>query len=1636
MKRKFTLKKWAFQLESLEREGVPCVRKSCLPMFILFAFVMFLGIGGAWAQTDPCAKNYDVCSGGSVVLTHDASCGNGGNYVWAAFEDDGNYFYNGVYTAPTIVYTATNFGTGGIGGGWGDGENPEALLKPGTTNVPNENRCHYPGSMTVDIKNSTSNNPYIYFPISGGADPNIYRYFIIRYRVNYNTVNTDLGNMELYFFNSNNTNTATPSTSYRVLSRHITTPSLGQLSTKCSTEGYVTVYVDAWDNTNWKTGGNITGFRLDPISVAPGNNQVHMSIDYIGLVSTVPPSPDNTLTLNNVTANMTMKSYQINTNGSVTVTTGSNPAHQMENAAGKIYYGWTSTESIHDVQVNPELNAGAIATGNAERCYGDATAIAEIEEATAASQATDATLSYKWYVSKDGGTPTVIPDATLNTFTPDINNYKTASGTYVFTRVVISSLCEDSPKTSDGTFTLVVKPEPVVNPVSNQTFYTNDGVKTVNFTSTVDGVDFAWTNSNTAIGLAAESTGNISFTPTNNTPNDLVANISVTPKIGNCLGTPMDFTITVKNSVTMNDITDYMHDACSGTDVIAAFTSEIDGVSYSWSHTNTNVTPTSGTVSADANGNFSQAFTNSTNAAQTVTFSVTPTKGGVSGAAKTFEVTINPLPTVTITAPSTLCLEQTASLSATTDMNTYAWESASAGAGLPATTNTASITVTPTAAGEMTYKVTVVDANGCENNASTNLTVNAAPTISATNATQSITYGESIEPVVITSSESTVALSTLPDGLSYDATTKTISGAPDYGTHTITATADNAAGCGPVSTEIKITVGKKNLTVSGTKTKVYDGTPLTINYNELTYDGLIDGDVFTAGTVTTDGYKVGTYVCNAGSFNRELADLTATVSGFLPAEVTANYAVTFNVTLTIDKRPLEITANSATKEYDATPLKDDGYTFTNSTSLASTDEATVTVTGEQLCNGSSLNTVGNVVITHTSDNEDVTDCYTITKKTGTLTVTPLTCPASVSYQGYTYPTVQIGNQCWLAENLRADGGVAYKGDNDNMTKFGYLYDWTAALSSNGTVETDPCLGNYVQGICPDGWGIPTAADFNTLQNTASSMKDIRSDNTQYWLPSYVGDNTTGFDERGGGFYNSATARYEELLTAAYFWTSESLMGASYGEGMALAYVDEYYCDKFIPKVLPQNSKLSVRCIQKTVSDIPATSFNLEVSGPDKVTFCASSETPVTATYTAVLTPAVSPVTYQWYVNGSAVSGAQSATFVKSYTSADAGTAVIKCEATATGTTQDGSVSTEVLVLGPYSSEITQQVCDCLLPYSFTIKDWTVTWADAAEVASTPTKSHTFTTADGCDSVVSITLKTWSASSETPTNCTGVTSYRSNETGNGSGLETVSDVDGNVYHVVQIGNQCWMKENLRVKHFADGTALVGATSVNEGHKANIYYTTSNNIYSKGPCDDEHGITMAQHTEKYGLMYNWYTAMHAATDASGNAIVPDFGLSDVQGICPDGWHLPDTAEWQTLERSAGFYGQHSETEHIFVGNSAIQLVTGCEWKQSNVSGTPGDYSAMGRNATNFSVRPAGCFLDVAHDVDGTHYDADQFAYAGIWAFFWSSTRFKHPDYPDSGAAYNYDITFDKAGIARDVNYRDYLIGRSVRCIRNND
>ena len=106
---------------------------------------------------------------------------------------------------------------------------------------------------------------------------------------------------------------------------------------------------------------------------------------------------------------------------------------------------------------------------------------------------------------------------------------------------------------------------------------------------------------------------------------------------------------------------------------------------------------------------------------------------------------------------------------------------------------------------------------------------------------------------------------------------------------------------------------------------------------------------------------------------------------------------------------------------------------------------------------------------------------------------------------------------------------------------------------------------------------------------------------------------------------------------------------------------------------------------------------------------------------------------------------------------------------------------------------------------------------------------------------------------------------------------VSDVDGNVYHTVEIGDQLWMKENLRVTKSPDGTPVTS--------------------YCYG---DDTG-----YESTYGRLYTWEVAMNGSVTEMA------------QGICPDGWHIPSDAEWKTLEIFLGMTEQEADMENIWRG-----------------------------------------------------------------------------------------------------------------------
>ncbi len=115
--------------------------------------------------------------------------------------------------------------------------------------------------------------------------------------------------------------------------------------------------------------------------------------------------------------------------------------------------------------------------------------------------------------------------------------------------------------------------------------------------------------------------------------------------------------------------------------------------------------------------------------------------------------------------------------------------------------------------------------------------------------------------------------------------------------------------------------------------------------------------------------------------------------------------------------------------------------------------------------------------------------------------------------------------------------------------------------------------------------------------------------------------------------------------------------------------------------------------------------------------------------------------------------------------------------------------------------------------------------------------------------------------------------------------TVEDYDGNVYKTVQIGDQIWMAENLKATHYADGTII--QLVENEADWDALEYS------GKAMCYYNDSIT---NKDIYGALYTWSAAMKGLASSTTNP-------SNVQGVCPDGWHVPSDDEWKELEMHLG-------------------------------------------------------------------------------------------------------------------------------------
>lgn len=218
-----------------------------------------------------------------------------------------------------------------------------------------------------------------------------------------------------------------------------------------------------------------------------------------------------------------------------------------------------------------------------------------------------------------------------------------------------------------------------------------------------------------------------------------------------------------------------------------------------------------------------------------------------------------------------------------------------------------------------------------------------------------------------------------------------------------------------------------------------------------------------------------------------------------------------------------------------------------------------------------------------------------------------------------------------------------------------------------------------------------------------------------------------------------------------------------------------------------------------------------------------------------------------------------------------------------------------------------------------------------------------------------------------------------------GVEQVADYDGNSYNTVQIGNQCWMAENLKTTHYANGTEI---TLVEDAT------TWSSLTYNdKVMCYYDDDFTNAS---TYGALYTWA--------AASNGVSSDTNPSDVQGACPDGWHLPSDDEWKVLEMYLGM-SSGSANSLNWRGSQGSSLKSTYGW-YSNENGS---------NSSGFSGLPGG-----------SRYQSGSFSSITKGSYFWSVTETSESE------AMHRSLYYSMTGVHRNVS--DKKKGRSVRCVKD--
>jgi gliding motility-associated-like protein len=500
-----------------------------------------------------------------------------------------------------------------------------------------------------------------------------------------------------------------------------------------------------------------------------------------------------------------------------------------------------------------------------------------------------------------------------------LTNTTTAPATLEYTVTPTAGTCSGTP----FTISVTVNPTPSALGLSNQTYCNGVATSEIVFTNNVAGTTYAWTNSNTAIGLGAAGNGNIPvFTTTNSGTAPITATITVIATANGCSRTAETFTITVNPSPVIA-FSPANQTICSGdTTAVVNLTSATSGATLSW----TAVQPAgiTGVITSGTHTIPAQTLVNTTNAPITITYAaVAATNDASACAGSTFNYTIvvNPRPAIE-NQTILICSEQSFTLAPANGVpnastivpvgTTYSWtisnNSNITGASAGTDAQISQILTNSTATIQTLVYTVTPSVGSCSGNPFTiTVTVYPKPNVVFDRANQVICNNTTSTLVQLSSS--------LPGAitLAWTAAIPTgISGAIAAGTNTI-----------PAQTLLNTTNTPLTITYSAAATFTSNGnscTGITANYTitvnpAFTANGLVSNyngynvSVFGGndGTINlTVGGGSGTYSYSwvgPGGFSAPTEDLSGLTVGTYTVTITDGYCAPIVLTFTLTQPP-------------------------------------------------------------------------------------------------------------------------------------------------------------------------------------------------------------------------------------------------------------------------------------------------------------------------------------------------------------------------------------------------------------------------------------------------------------------------------------------------------------------------------------------------------------------------------------------------------------------------------------------------------------------------------------------------------------------------------------------------------------